>query len=682
MIPALCLLIFAACASRSAQLKPALAPNLQSELAELQIPQGADPQVFAQLKDELARQLAERGKVVSTPPTGAANAPANVHFTDEGGGNYALHWEYRNIGDYDQNSSVGVTDITPIAMHFGHAPGTDGLDVVIDVDNNGVGVSDITPIAQNFGVDIAHYVVESSDAENGDYTNWVMLPFGDGTGGTDGWKTFAATDAFDPARWYRVYPEDQFGARGQESAAIQIGGSAGNPPVINSVTPTSGETGTNVTFTVGYDGDEPMSFEWYFGGGATPNTSSDPSPTVTLGAVNMYSASVTLTNAVGSDVYNFNLNVIPAGDAWQYYRVVDAADTGSYISFAFIDGLPAFAYVNASDGTLHYVRSTVANPSSATDWVNMVVDEDPTNWYDGEISLIADNYLTPVILAWDATDNATMFVGSNVVTPDSAADWEVSVVAQPTDEAGALTLAQGTVFATYKDMGGLYFAEAVSYPPTGAADWSVITADPTMGAGSNSRMRYNEEDQRFYILSHNVSQSTPDLSHCLFDDRATPASWVTFNAHEGYSGDAGSYLDFDIDPAVGSDNLFLIYYVDQGTTGTPVAMVGFEGATDNSTFLDNGLEYSPGNYPGRFCSTAFGNQSVVVCYQDADPTVMKFMYAPYVEDEQPLGWVVVNLPEVSAYPLTDTNVLVYNGNIAEVVYGREDGVYFASLVMD
>ncbi len=61
---------------------------------------------------------------------------------------------------------------------------------------------------------------------------------------------------------------------------------------------------------------------------------------------------------------------------------------------------------------------------------------------------------------------------------------------------------------------------------------------------------------------------------------------------------------------------------------------------------------------------------------------MKFMYSPYVEDEQPLGWVTVNLPEVSTYPLNDTNTLVYNGNIAEVVYGRADGVYFASLVMD
>ena len=167
----LTMLIFAACSSRSTHDRQA-SQDFQSQLAALQTPQGVDTAVFAQLKDELARQLAQRGKAASTPPTGAANTPANVHFTDESGGNYTLHWEYRNIGDYDQNGTVGVTDITPIAMHFGHN-GVDGLDDVIDVDGNGVGVSDITPIARNYGVEFDHYGIEWATAETG--PTWSRL---------------------------------------------------------------------------------------------------------------------------------------------------------------------------------------------------------------------------------------------------------------------------------------------------------------------------------------------------------------------------------------------------------------------------------------------------------------------------------------------------------------------------
>lgn len=675
------MLILAACSTNSSQHKQSLAPAVYSQLDALQAPQGADPAVFALLKDELARQLAQRGKAVSAPPTGTANTPANLYFTDEGGGNYALHWEYRNIGDYDQNGIVGVADITPIAMHFGHN-GADGLDDVIDVDDNGVGVSDITPIAQNFGVVLNQYETQWAVSETGPtWTSIAAIPLASGTGKDVGWMKFSHTYAFDPANWYRVTPYDAEANAGQSSPAIQVGGGTINPPVITGVSPLSGETGENVTFTVTYTGDLPISFGWLFGGGATPNTSDDYSPTVTLGAVNDYSASVTLTNAAGSDTYDFNLNVVPSGAGWQIHNVVDRANVGSYISFAFIDGLPAFAYVDTNDGTLHYVRSTVANPAFSTDWVDMKVDETAGRWYDGEVSLIVDNYLTPIILAWEQSSSATMYIGSNIITPNSSADWEASEVAQPTDMAGALTLAQGSVFATYKDMGGMYFAEAVSYPPTGPADWSVITANPTAGAGSNSRMRYNDEDGRFYVTAYNAIQGQLYLSHCLFDDRAVPASWITFNLYEGFSGNVGAYSEFAFDPAAGSDNLFFIFYHDSGITSTPMAVLGFDGTADNSSFFFNSLEYSPGNYPGKFCSTAFGDQRVAVSYQAADPTSLAFMYSPFVTGEEPMGWIPQTVTDISASPLTDTNVLVYNGNIAEIVYGREDGIYFASLVM-
>lgn len=83
-------------------------------------------------------------------------------------------------------------------------------------------------------------------------------------------------------------------------------------PVINDVTPRNGQTGTEVTFIADVTGGPPLTYAWDFGGGAAPNTSSDVSPTVTLGAVGDYSASLTVSNAVGNATLPFNLQVFGA----------------------------------------------------------------------------------------------------------------------------------------------------------------------------------------------------------------------------------------------------------------------------------------------------------------------------------------------------------------------------------
>lgn len=83
-----------------------------------------------------------------------------------------------------------------------------------------------------------------------------------------------------------------------------------NAPCIQSVSPTKGRDGEDVQFTVEWTGTrENVSYSWNFGGGATPNTSEDESPQVTLGAPGRYNASVTVTNVADSDTFNFQLCV-------------------------------------------------------------------------------------------------------------------------------------------------------------------------------------------------------------------------------------------------------------------------------------------------------------------------------------------------------------------------------------
>jgi hypothetical protein len=154
--------------------------------AQLSAPQGADPRVFQSLKDELMRQLALNGSKSASAPPDPAKAVNDIGDLSLGlaAADWTLTWNYRNIGDYDQNGRVGVSDITPLAMHFGHvvANATDALDPIIDGDGNGtVGITDITPIAQNYDFNVAGYAVMTS--ANG--VDWTELDRIDNVAGAE-----------------------------------------------------------------------------------------------------------------------------------------------------------------------------------------------------------------------------------------------------------------------------------------------------------------------------------------------------------------------------------------------------------------------------------------------------------------------------------------------------------------
>ncbi len=84
-------------------------------------------------------------------------------------------------------------------------------------------------------------------------------------------------------------------------------------PKVTAVLPTAGETGSQQLFYPFEDGGMSATYQWNFGGGATPNTSNDDWPSVTLGATGVYDASVTATNNGGSSTVNFKLYVLAHG---------------------------------------------------------------------------------------------------------------------------------------------------------------------------------------------------------------------------------------------------------------------------------------------------------------------------------------------------------------------------------
>jgi len=72
------------------------------------------------------------------------------------------------------------------------------------------------------------------------------------------------------------------------------------PPVITAVNPQGGQPGSSIGFSATTTGPAPTSWSWNFGGGATPNTSAQSSPFVTLGSAGSYAGTVTATNEFGS----------------------------------------------------------------------------------------------------------------------------------------------------------------------------------------------------------------------------------------------------------------------------------------------------------------------------------------------------------------------------------------------
>ena len=255
-------------------------------------------------------------KWVSTPPRGEANRVDDLAISDNGDGTFTLSWHYRNLGDYDQDGTVAVEDIIPLAEHFGETyepEDTNCIQAVIDGSGNGrIGIEDITPIAMHFAAEVEHYAIEGAEEEAGSYelVNEILQDTGSG----DGRLEYSAIIESPAALWHRVVPYDTEDNPGEPSNAVLR---PSNEPIIYEVSPTEGYQHEEYTFSATVTGAEPREYAWDFGGGATPDTSSETSPTVTLADAGEYAASLTVTNADGSASFPFSL-IVSERDMWAH----------------------------------------------------------------------------------------------------------------------------------------------------------------------------------------------------------------------------------------------------------------------------------------------------------------------------------------------------------------------------
>ena len=261
------------------------------------------------------------GRQVSAPPV----EPLSVNETLQVDGTGRLSWRYYCPADYDLNGEVNIADLTPLGANFGlHGP-FEPLSVLnsIDGDHNGeINIADITPIGAYYHDRVSSYRVYQGDAES-DWPN----PFG---GMLDSVSALHAASSAQlsgevayskPAGALTERPRLQFQLAGTPSGYYWVrtydDGSEGNvsnwvrtgAPEISVVQPQSGFSGDSVICSAAVSGTVPFSYSWDFGGGASPNLSTQAAPQVMLGAEGNYDCSLTVSNAFGSDSFDYTLQI-------------------------------------------------------------------------------------------------------------------------------------------------------------------------------------------------------------------------------------------------------------------------------------------------------------------------------------------------------------------------------------
>jgi len=245
-----------------------------AELDGLARPFGADRQVFAALKEELrAALLGGAARRAAAAPNSPLSRVTDLRMWDNGDSGATCRWTYRNQGNYNQDSQVTVSDLTPVGQHYDK--GEDAPDWVLarqaDGSDDGlVTVSDITPIGQFFNAAVDSYALEVNTlpSPTSGWTEVARVPFADGLIALPGGPRQFVVDLADPVigRFYRVVPlfEETFGYTpgiagepveytGAEQPVFSVGGTcfaeSGQP--LGDTELTLSEVGTEVSATDG-----------------------------------------------------------------------------------------------------------------------------------------------------------------------------------------------------------------------------------------------------------------------------------------------------------------------------------------------------------------------------------------------------------------------------------------------
>ena len=395
-----------------------------AELEGMECPEGVDEKLWAELKgaleEALVTQMESRlsnrdsignnsglespdstirgttARFASGPPSRPEDRVNDLTLIDHYDGTYTLEWHYQNLGDYDQNGTVGISDITPIAMHYGEeVPEGDAdrnsIQAVVDGSGNDkVDIADITPIAMYYGTCCEYYSLrrafthpEGIDETTEIDTAPVELAEGDGR------KVFSVDLTQSPYSFLAVAPVDEEESPGELSNVVMTPNHA--PVAELSAEPTQGDAPLHVSFDASgsSDVDGPIAkYEWDWEGDGVYDYDSGTDPTAErlYATADYYDPQVRVTDEHNSQAA---ASVAVQAGAWRITVVANAGSSDVFANLEVVNGHPAISFWCWGEG-VYYVR---ANDAGGTSWGDpaLVMDDDAYEHCSGDNELVVAN---------------------------------------------------------------------------------------------------------------------------------------------------------------------------------------------------------------------------------------------------------------------------------------------------
>jgi len=370
----------------------------------------------------------------------------------------------------------------------------------------------------------------------------------------------------------------------------------GYKPVIYDVMPKNGLYGEAVQFAATVTGTDPLSYSWDFGGGANPNTSTEESPTVTLGDIGTYDATLQVSNAWGSDDFpftliarNWHIETVDSEGAVGYYTSI-AVDSGGYPHVSYLDYTNddlKYAYMDASGWHIE----TVDSEGNVGEYTSIALDSggyahvsyydfadyygdlkyaymDPSGWHietvDSEwdvgsyTSIALDSGGYPHVSYYDYTPNYDLKYaymnasGWHIETVDSEGwvGWDSSIALD----------SGGYPHVSYRD----YINKDLKYAYMDASGWHIETVDSEGDVGYYTSIAL---DSSGYPHVSYRDKTNDDLKYAYMD----PLGWHIETVDS--AGDAGWYSSIALD----SDGYAHVSYRDTTNYGLKYAYMDASG---------------------------------------------------------------------------------------------------------
>jgi fibronectin type 3 domain-containing protein len=163
------------------------------DIAGAPVPAG----VWTELKDALKSALATANSIDfdSGAPQGLTNKTNYFTVTANAEGSATFRWRYRNLGDYDQDSEVSLSDLSKLGEYYLAGMVDKPEEEPVDGDLNGeISISDVTPLAEHWLSTVTGYLLQAAtmpDAPESEWSTEEKVLFSTSVKPADrGWRIF------------------------------------------------------------------------------------------------------------------------------------------------------------------------------------------------------------------------------------------------------------------------------------------------------------------------------------------------------------------------------------------------------------------------------------------------------------------------------------------------------------